>query len=41
MYSIPRLKANIVSVGQVDEVEYDIHVKQGTMSICELGGNYW
>jgi hypothetical protein len=38
VYYIPRLTANIVSVGQLDEIGYDIHIKEGTMSIHEPGG---
>jgi hypothetical protein len=38
VYFIPRLTANIVSVGQLDEAEYDIHIKAGKMDIREPGG---
>jgi hypothetical protein len=38
VYFIPRLKANIISVGQLDEAGYDIHIKQGLMSVHEPNG---
>jgi hypothetical protein len=30
--------ANIINVGQLDESGYDIHIKQGVMSVREPGG---
>jgi hypothetical protein len=33
VYFIPRLTVNIVSVGQLDEARFDIHVKTGKMDI--------
>jgi hypothetical protein len=38
VYHIPRLTANIVSVGQLDEVGYDIRIKDGVMKIHEPSG---
>jgi hypothetical protein len=38
VYYIPRLTANIVSVGQLDEAGFDVHIKGGRMDIRELGG---
>jgi hypothetical protein len=38
VYYISRLTANIVSVGQLDEIGYDIQIKEGTMSVHEPGG---
>jgi hypothetical protein len=38
VYFIPRLMVNIVSVGQLDEAGYDIHIKAGKMDIHELVG---
>jgi hypothetical protein len=38
VYYIPRLMANIINVGQLDESGYDIHIKQGVMSVREPGG---
>jgi hypothetical protein len=38
VYYIPRLTANIMSVGQLDEAGYDVHIKEGTMSIREPSG---
>ena len=38
VYYIPRLTTNIVSVGQLDEVDYDIHVKSGVMRVREPDG---
>jgi hypothetical protein len=38
VYFIPRLMVNIVSVGQLDEAGYDIHIKAGKMDIRESGG---
>jgi hypothetical protein len=38
VYFIPRLMSNIVSVGQLDEAGYDIHIKAGKMDIHEPGG---
>ena len=35
---IPQLATNIVSVGQLDVVDYDIHVKSGVMRLHELDG---
>ncbi|WVZ96386.1 hypothetical protein U9M48_042031 [Paspalum notatum var. saurae] len=33
VYYLPRLTANIISVGQLDEEEYDVHVRHGVMRI--------
>jgi hypothetical protein len=33
VYYIPRLDTNLISVGQLDEEGYDIHVKHGVMQI--------
>jgi hypothetical protein len=33
VYYIPWLMANIVSVGQLDEAGYDVHIKEGKMNI--------
>jgi hypothetical protein len=38
VYFIPRLMANIVSVGQLDEAGYDIHIKNARMDVREPGG---
>jgi hypothetical protein len=38
IYYIPRLTANIVSVGQLDETGYDIHIRQGITDIREPSG---
>jgi hypothetical protein len=38
VYFIPRLMANIVSVGQLDEAGYDIYIKNARMDIREPGG---
>jgi hypothetical protein len=38
VYFIPRLTTNIVSVGQLDEARYDIHIKAGKMDICKPDG---
>jgi hypothetical protein len=38
IYYIPRFTTNIVSVGQLDETGYDIHIKEGTMSVREPSG---
>jgi hypothetical protein len=38
VYFIPRLMANIVSVGQLDEAGYNIHIKNVRMDIREPGG---
>jgi hypothetical protein len=38
VYFIPRLMANIVSVGQLDEASYDIDIKNARMDIHEPGG---
>jgi hypothetical protein len=37
VYFIPRLMANIVSVGQLDEAGYDIDIKNARMDIREPG----
>ncbi|WVZ50904.1 hypothetical protein U9M48_002110 [Paspalum notatum var. saurae] len=33
VYYLPRLTANIISVGQLDEDSYDVHIKHGVMRI--------
>jgi hypothetical protein len=38
VYFIPRLTANIVSVGQLDEAGYEVHIRTGKMDIREPGG---
>jgi hypothetical protein len=38
VYFIPWLMANIVNVGQLHEVSYDIHIKNARMDIREPGG---
>jgi hypothetical protein len=38
VYYIPRLTVNIVSIGQLDEAGYDVHIKQGAMMVCEPSG---
>jgi hypothetical protein len=38
IYYIPRLTSNIVSVGQLNETGYDIHIQRGVVSVRELGG---
>jgi hypothetical protein len=38
IYYILRLMVNIVSVGQLDETGYDIHIRQGIMDIREPSG---
>lgn len=35
VYFIPRFDTNLISVGQLDEDDYDIHVSKGLMRICE------
>jgi hypothetical protein len=37
VYYIPQLMANIINVCQLDESGYDIHIKQGVMSVRESG----
>jgi hypothetical protein len=38
VYFIPWLTANIVSVGQLDEARYEVHIRTGKMDIREPGG---
>jgi hypothetical protein len=38
VYFIPRLTANIVSVGKLDEAGYEVHIRTGKMDIREPGG---
>jgi hypothetical protein len=38
VYYIPRLTANIISVGQLNEMGYDIRIKEGVMSLREPSG---
>jgi hypothetical protein len=38
VYFIPRLTANIINIGQLDEAGYDIHFKARKMDIREPGG---
>jgi hypothetical protein len=38
VYFIPQLTANIVSVGQLDEAGYEVHIRTGKMDIREPGG---
>jgi hypothetical protein len=38
VYYIPRLMANIVSLGQLIELDYDIHIGGGKLEIREPGG---
>jgi hypothetical protein len=38
VYFTLRLMVNIVSVGQLDEASYDIHIKNARMDIREPGG---
>ena len=38
VYYIPRLTANIVSLGLLEEADYDIHLRCGGMEIREPGG---
>jgi hypothetical protein len=38
VYYIPRLTANIVSLGQLEEADYDIHLRRGGMEIREPEG---
>lgn len=38
VYYISRLMANIISVSQLDEMRYDICIKEGVMSRCEPSG---
>jgi hypothetical protein len=39
VYYIPQLTANIVSLGQLEEADYDIHLQRSIMEIWELAGN--
>ncbi|WVZ50371.1 hypothetical protein U9M48_001629 [Paspalum notatum var. saurae] len=39
VYYIPQLTANIVSLGQLEEAAYDIHLRCGAMEIREPGGS--
>jgi transposase InsO family protein len=38
VYYIPRLTANIVSLGQLEEADYDVHIRRGGMEIREPEG---
>jgi hypothetical protein len=38
IYCIPRLTANIVSIGHLDGTSYDIRLKDGVMNIREPSG---
>jgi hypothetical protein len=38
VYYIPRLMANIISLGQLDELDYDIHIGGAKLEIREPGG---
>jgi hypothetical protein len=38
VYFIPWLTANIISVGQLDEAGYEVHIRTGKMDIREPGG---
>jgi hypothetical protein len=38
IYYISRLKANIISVGQVDEAGYDVHIGSDAMQIKDVDG---
>jgi hypothetical protein len=38
VYFISRLMANIVSVGQLDEAGYEVHIRTGKMDMREPGG---
>jgi hypothetical protein len=38
VYYIPRLTMNIISVGQLNEMGYDIRIKEGVMSLREPSG---
>ncbi|XP_020407206.1 glycerophosphodiester phosphodiesterase GDPDL7-like isoform X1 [Zea mays] len=38
VYYIPRLTANIVSLGQLEEADYDVHLRRGGMEIREPEG---
>jgi hypothetical protein len=38
VYYTPRPMVNIVSLGQLDELDYDIHIGGGKLEICEPGG---
>ncbi|WVZ61106.1 hypothetical protein U9M48_011028 [Paspalum notatum var. saurae] len=39
VYYIPQLTANIVSLGQLEEADNDIHLRRGAMEIREPGGS--
>ena len=39
VYYIPRLTTNIVSLGLLEEADYDIHLRRGGMEIREPGGH--
>ncbi|WVZ49092.1 LOW QUALITY PROTEIN: hypothetical protein U9M48_000473, partial [Paspalum notatum var. saurae] len=39
VYFIPRLTANIISIGQLDECGHPVHIDQGVMRICEEDGH--
>jgi hypothetical protein len=38
VYFIPQLTTNIMSVGQLDELDYNVHVKSVMMKICKMDG---
>jgi hypothetical protein len=38
IYYILKLKANIISVGELDEVGYDVHIASGTMQNKDADG---
>jgi hypothetical protein len=39
VYWIPRLKSNIVSIGQLDEIGYPTHVEDGYMTVHDRSKN--
>jgi hypothetical protein len=38
IYYIPKLKANIISVGQLDEAGFDVHIAYGLMQLWDTDG---
>jgi hypothetical protein len=38
VYFIPRLRNNIVSIGQLDEIEYETRIRRGVLELREPGG---
>jgi hypothetical protein len=39
IYYIPKLKTNIISVGQLDEAGFDLHITSGLMCLRDANGH--